>query len=260
MSNTYELKQEARRERLERASDNAADESARRLKTGDDYFYQMNGQPILVGHHSEKRHRSQIAKAQANLRKGIELDKEAKELARRAEAVGTGGISSDDPEAVAKLVDKRTDLERQRDHMKTVNALYRKGDAAGLAAMGLNLEELRRRVAAVGYSWVKTPYESYQLQNIGARIRDAAKRAERIETVANLEASTETVGLATITVDPDDNRVSVTFPSRLKRDDYKAIRSLGFLWSPTRGAFVRKISNSALWSARRFAEGVTSME
>jgi hypothetical protein len=46
-----------------------------------------------------------------------------------------------------------------RDRMKKVNALYRKGDAAGLAALGLNLENLQAKLKDA-YSWMQQPYSS----------------------------------------------------------------------------------------------------
>ena len=59
------------------------------------------GQPILVGHHSERRHRRDLDRIHRNLERAMEAEKTAKELAYRAAAVGTGGISSDDPDAIA---------------------------------------------------------------------------------------------------------------------------------------------------------------
>lgn len=254
--NDYEAKQEARRARLERAAERASAAGEAKIGAGFGFFHEMNGQPILVGHHSEKRHRNAIAKADNKIRAGFGLVKEAKELARRAAAVGTGGISSDDPEAIAKLEDKRTDLERQRDRMKEVNTLYRKRDVEGLAALGYDLAKLDERIAAA-YSWEKQPFPKWQIANLGARIRDAAKRAETIADVATIPATTETVGLATITADPDENRVLLAFPAKLSRDDYKMVRRYGFVWSPSRTAFVRKLSLGALEYARMVARQIT---
>lgn len=44
------------------------------------------GQPILVGHHSEGRHRRDIARIEGNYRKGFEAHAEAQEAARRADS------------------------------------------------------------------------------------------------------------------------------------------------------------------------------
>ncbi len=60
-------------------------------------------------------------------------------------------------------------------------------------------------------------------------------------------------------MDPTENRVLLAFPSRVSKDDYKAIRSAGFVWSPTRNAFVRKISNAAFYYAKQLAERITTL-
>jgi hypothetical protein len=183
----------------------------------------------------------------------VELSRTAADLLRRAESVGTAGISSDDPDAVAKLDDKRTDLERERDHMKAANAYYKKhttldgwdGPMSVRSEGESNLHAWRGVYGA--------PFPPYALTNIGGRIRQAAKRAATITATRETVASVETVNGCTITSDPDDNRVTIAFPSRLAPDAYKAVRSAGFLWSPTRNAFTRKLGNGALHSARMFA-------
>ena len=45
----------------------------------------------------------------------------------------------------------------------------------------LHAVTLRSSVAAVGLSWVKTPYEGYQLTNLGARIRADRERITQIQ-------------------------------------------------------------------------------
>lgn len=260
MLNAYEQKQEAKRDRLNDRADKRAAESSDRLRAAARHVEGIpSGQPILVDHYSAPRHRNALAKHDRDMRKGFALQDEANELRHRAEAVGTGGISGDDPDAVEKLDDKRTALERERDHMKRVNALFKKGDREGLAALGCDFDALTARVAAA-YSWEKSPFPKWQITNLGARIRDAKKRTERIETVAAMPASTETIGIATVRVDPSENRVLLSFPAKLSKDDYKRVRSSGFVWSPSRSAFVRQVSNQAVWAAKQLAEAITTTE
>ncbi|WP_232431335.1 DUF3560 domain-containing protein [Cupriavidus sp. UYPR2.512] len=61
------------------------------------------GQPILTGHHSEGRDRRYRARVHATFGRAFELHDTANALDRRAEAVGKGGVSGDDPEAIPKL-------------------------------------------------------------------------------------------------------------------------------------------------------------
>ena len=103
----------------------------------------MDGQPILVGHHPEKRHRRQIARMHNHCRVGFARLREAEELALRAGAVGSGGISSDDPDAPDKLRQKVAELQARRDRMKQVNAHWRKHGTIDGLEMG---EDERHRI------------------------------------------------------------------------------------------------------------------
>ena len=71
------------------------------------------GQPILVGHHSEGRHRRDLNRIDTNMRKSIEADGKAKYYNDKAERLENNNtISSDDPEALTKLRSKLAGLER----------------------------------------------------------------------------------------------------------------------------------------------------
>ena len=105
--NPYERKQEEKRQRLLDTAEKAkkrSDSAHDRAQTIADGI--PMGQPILVGHHSEKRHRADLRRIDNGYRKAFEESDRAEELERRAEAVGTGGVSSGDPDAVAKLEQK----------------------------------------------------------------------------------------------------------------------------------------------------------
>ena len=123
MPNEYEERQEAKRERLLANAAKAEREAASRFNSVDRMSSVMNGQPILIGHHSENRHRRDIERMDQNMRKGVEATNRAKELKSKALSVGQGGISSDDPEAVPKLQKKLEKMTDKRDKLKKVNAL-----------------------------------------------------------------------------------------------------------------------------------------
>jgi hypothetical protein len=77
-----------RADRLEVRAERAAAESAARLEAARQAFDAMNGTPILVGHYSEGRHRRAIARADNNMRRGIEEGRRAEQLNRAAEVAG----------------------------------------------------------------------------------------------------------------------------------------------------------------------------
>ena len=63
------------------------------------------GQPVLIGHHSEKRHRRHLDRIDGAMSKGVEATKQAKELERRAVAAEHNtSISGDSPTKVVSEV------------------------------------------------------------------------------------------------------------------------------------------------------------
>jgi hypothetical protein len=84
------------------------------------------GQPILVGHHSEKRHRRLLDRSWNKMGKGVEAGKTAAYYADKAEAAAKNrAISSDDPEAIDKLREKIEYAEKTQALMKTANKIIK---------------------------------------------------------------------------------------------------------------------------------------
>lgn len=80
------------------------------------------GQPILVGHHSEKRHRKYIERFGQAVEKSILLEKKADYHAEKIENIeNPHAISSDDPEAVQKLKEKLAGIEARIEAVKEHN-------------------------------------------------------------------------------------------------------------------------------------------
>ena len=152
--NSYEQRQEARRARLEKAADRASGESAQAFAAADSISERFaGGQPILVGHHSEKGARRDQGRIDSNMRKAIESGKRAKDLASRAAAVGSAGISSDDPDAVVKLREREAELvaalERVKVLRKAMRGWKQAGEYATEAEVATVLQDLRDRCESV---------------------------------------------------------------------------------------------------------------
>ena len=72
----YEERRKRRIERYKELSLKAQERSSQYSNSNANRILQIApGQPILVGHHSEKRHRKLIKKAQDDIRKSIEEDR-----------------------------------------------------------------------------------------------------------------------------------------------------------------------------------------
>ena len=147
--NDYEQKKSDRIERLRGRAQRSAAEGHTSIGAARAMGERIPfGQPILVGRHSERRHRRDIDRIDAKYRRGFEALEEAKELNRRADAAETSSaIASDDPDAIAKLEAKlAAQLAAQRaEHAREVagNKAIRaaKGDREA-AAKALRLREI----------------------------------------------------------------------------------------------------------------------
>jgi hypothetical protein len=151
------------------------------------------GQPILVGHHSEGRHRRAIAQIDRAMGAACENARKVESMAGRADGIEAQlatSIYDDDPDAVERLRAKLEALEAKRETIKRYNASCRKAAKAdGTGDLSLLTDELRKdilttaRVAA--YQLGKGgAFPAYALTNLGATIRNTKQR------IAQLEAGT----------------------------------------------------------------------
>jgi hypothetical protein len=247
--NRYEWKQEQRRQRLETRADRLQREGAARIESGMGRLRAIPfGQPILIGHHSEQRDRNYRRKAIASVDKGMELQHAAAETARRAEATGSGGVSSDDPDAVVKLREQLEKCERLQAVMVAANKAIRKGDDEALRALGFN----DARIAQL-----KTPdfcgrigFADYQTKNNGANIRRLKARIADLERNATRETKeTERQDGLRIVENAEANRLQLVFPGKPSAEARAILKRYGFRWAPSEMAWQRQLHNGARYAA-----------
>jgi len=246
--NSYEQKQEARRERLlARAAKLRA--AAQRLTQRASQQAAMIplGQPILIGHHSERRDRNFRNRISRAFEKAVELDNLAHAAAARADGVGRSGVSSDDPDAIAKLREQVGQLEQVQERMKAANRALRRGDDAALYAQGLSEAQIAelKKPDFCG----RTGLPDYALQNNNANIRRIKQRIEDLSKRPTEDAERQVKGVRVIE-DAGENRMCLVFPGKPEPDVRKNLRGHGFVWSPSRGAWVRKLNNGARYAAQ----------
>ncbi len=269
--NAYEQKQEARRERYLEHAEKAEGRSRDAWAQSDRCVEGIPpGQPILVGHHSEGRHRRAIEKCHKAMGRGLAEQSKASHYEHKAEAVGRGGISSDDPDAVTKLREKKAKLERKRDDMKLGNKAYRFALKCGVNGQGADTPTETRELIAKGsgmtdkyytlildhvlawtppYSFVTRPWEGYTLTNTGAEIRRLEKRIKALE-LAPTESSESTVGDVRIVRNAEANRLQIFFPGKPSEEVRTSLKRHGFRWSRYGGAWQRHLTERAAYLAQ----------
>ena len=154
------------------------------------------------------------------MRKSIEAREKAEYYAGRAESVGTGGISSVDPDARFKVYEKLHDLEVLQDKMKEANASGEK------------------------------KYPSYALVNNSAEIRRLKKRLEDLSKAASTEGSKlESNTLYDLT--QEDGRYQFKFDGKPSDEVRSILKRNGFKWSPARGTWVRSAAGNGNYAMKQ---------
>ncbi|WP_435659687.1 DUF3560 domain-containing protein [Leisingera caerulea] len=266
--NRYEEKQEARRARLEAAADRAegrAEATYNRADLREEVSGIPLGQPILVGHHSERKHRRAIERAHRAMDASIAEGKRAADLRARAAAVGTGGISADDPEAVRKLKEKLAGLEVDQGFMREANKLARKALKAGGLECETAVQEFAAGIAKLRPAWNanaarrllepdfagRTGFADYELKNNGAEIRRLKQRIEQLAKASQAETKRHVFqGLCEVVENTEENRLQSFFDGKPPAATRQILKDHGFRWAPSLKAWQRKLTNSARFNAR----------
>lgn len=132
------------------------------------------GQPILIGHHSEKRARRDQDRIERNMRAGVEHSRKAEQMRDRAENIekaADAAIYSDDPDAVEALEARIADLEAQRDRIKRYNASCRKG-ARDLSILDEpQKEDLIGCLKYAAFQCKNGAFPAYVLSNLSGNIK-----------------------------------------------------------------------------------------
>lgn len=259
--NAYEMKIEAKRQRLlERAEKHrhiseASFQRASRIANNIPL-----GQPILIGHHSERHHRADIARIDNGMRKGIEAEKYAKHLEARAEGLGTHGISSDDPEAVVKLKEQLVKLEAVQARMKAANSIIHKKPKnestpeklAELANIGI--DAVRAAMLFKPDFCGRIGFADFELTNNGANMRRIKLRIEQLTKAATREHQEIEYEGFKLVQNTEANRVQIIFPGKPSAEIRQVCKSNGFRWSPSEGAWQRQLNNAGVYAAKCVAE------
>ena len=222
----YEERKQRRIDRYNELSKKAKEKSIEYSNSNANRILQIApGQPILIGHHSEKRHRRLIEKANNDIKRSIEMDDKSNYYAQRAKsAENSKAIYNDDPNAIQKLEEKLEKLENER---KIIKAREHSG---------------------------------WELTNIGANIRETKKRIERLKELEKLEfIDIEFKGGKAIH-NKEINRIQLLFDDIPSENIRRELKHNGFHWSRNEGAWQREFNKTTIGVTKRVIKDVIEKE
>lgn len=191
------------------------------------------GQPILVGHHSEKRARADARRIESRMAAGIESERMAVRHERKAATIESRlkrTIFSDDADAAESLKKRIADRERVIERMKVVNKAHAKFLKTGVMPADVSEAEAEKiRNYKPAYSWEPHPFPPYAVTNLRNQIAADRKRLAMVEQMASrAAAASESAGGVLI---EGGEFVRVTFSEKPDREILAALKAAGFRWS-----------------------------
>lgn len=252
---TRKERQEARAERYRQYADNADKRATAAFNASNEAVSGIvPGQPILVGHHSEKAHRRAIEKSNDAMCRSVRESEKAAYYRQKAEAVENNDkIYIGDDDAIERLEEKIADLTKKQEAMKAANKILRSKKSredkiAALVTLGFS-EQKSEWAVDNGFQ-----FPGYQLTNNNAKINAAKKQLERAKKMSEKEDCEYQAGDLTIEECYSENRLRIFFPGKPDDDTRAKLKSNGFRWSPSNGCWQAYINNWTL----RFVKELTS--
>ena len=229
---TYRERRERRAEKLREWADKREERGTASYEEGREALHRIPfGQPILVGHHSERADRSYRNRATGKMERGFaDLDK-ATSMRSRADNIDSqldGAIYSDDEDAIERLEERIAELEAKRERIKAHNKAMRKPGACDHPADC----DCRTRYPRNCTACKNHPLPSYALSNLSGNItrqrgRLLLLKRQAAEREAPVLSEVEGDGVKVTTT---ESRVEVRFASKPSVEVRDALKAHGFRW------------------------------
>lgn len=219
---------------------------------------------------NEKRQRSADARG-AEIR---EHDRKARKAAKRhAFPYGADGeaIRSNDPEALNKIRKKIAGLENDCEQAKAANRIIRtirtirtmrarKAEMADIIRAVVEQTDIETHVIGRALQHAETfrmplKFETTLDRAEIRRLQDRLASLEQLQERGDVETKVETrLGEIEIVENTEAARIQLFFPGKPDDQTRSLLKSNGFRWSPSHGAWQRHLNENGRWAAKRVVE------
>lgn len=171
-------------------------------------------------------------------------------------------IKSDDERAIEKLEEKLEDMKKLQEDMKAANkALRLKDKEAGndqLREMGYSEESIEelRKPDYLG----RAGYPNFQLSNNNANIHRVEERLKRLKAVKERGSSEQEYKTFKMVENTEAMRYQIIFDGKPDAEIRTLLKSNGFKWAPSQGAWQRQITSNGKWALKKVVEKLKEME
>jgi hypothetical protein len=95
---------------------------------------------------------------------------------------------------------------------------------------------------------------SAEIRRVQGRIDEIAKNRESAAKVKSGEKKYDTGGRFEVSENADISRIQIRFPGKPDEAARQTLRSNGFVWSPSQGAWQRQLNNNGRYAVKRVTE------
>lgn len=251
--NYHERKQQRIEYAKQQASKNeqAADSHYNAAKAISDFI--PPGQPILVGHHSEKRHRRDLEKIDNQMRKSRQATEKDAYYEDKATTIEQhDAISSDNPDALELLKAKAAKHIALQEFMKQTNKYIKAGNKDGFLKLPGATEALWTELTSSASHW-EIGFPHYRLSNNNAVIRSTKQRIAQLEKLATRTTTEHTIKGVRVVKNVEAHRIQLFFSGKPAEEIRKALRKThGFIFCYQEMAWQRQLNNAGIYAAKSF--------
>ena len=162
-------------------------------------------------------------------------------------------ISASDPQAVEKLTLKLQKCGDFQELMKGVNAHWRRAGTC-MGAPGITEEQATRldsKITHATVSYNRVPFSDYELKNNYAEIKRLEKRIAEVSRNQEVGFSGWEFEGGRAEASTEMNRLQLFFDEKPDEQQRTALKSNGFKWAPSQGAWQRQLNDNAIYAAGR---------
>ena len=193
---------------------------------------------------------------------------ELKDIEYKISAVVAGDkiIKTGDADAIERLTEKIANLEKAQEMMKSANKIVKSKKLTDTEKVEqlitLGLKEKHANELLEGDFCGRLGFASYALTNNNANIRTAKQRLEKLQKLAEIaestpqeERTTDINGIQIID-NIEANRIQIIFEGKPDADIRTELKSNGFRWAPSNGAWQAFRSDRAMNKAKEIVSKI----
>lgn len=204
------------------------------------------GQPILIGHHSQRRAENDQKRMHNAMTSSVQNADMAEHHASKAVGLQDmldKSIFSDDDDAIERLEERIAELQEKQDAMVAINKICRNKkttEEEKIAILKGNYKKFSddaiHKLLHPQYSYEKPGFPSYALTNNNGNINRLKKRIEEIKYRQKQHDEAANSENGVVVKKYGNDYCDIVFAAKPDRDIINALKANGFCWSGGRWA------------------------